>query len=114
MDLKKVRSSLKKYYYPINQEKTLDTFPLKKIVFLIPSNNTEISLRPVYGAEKFRLLYQNIYRGRFLVEMQRNEILYENLLELIHRIEFYHIDRPNKPLMINELVSFIKENVISN
>jgi len=107
-DFSKVRPQLEKYRIPIP---VLEEEPpsLSKIVILSPSNSTGFSYSEILGRDKFHLLRNATYRLQFIDKMNKNEVHFRNLSQVVNSVQMFHANRPHDPLKILEYAKYISE-----
>jgi hypothetical protein len=107
-DFSKVRPQLEKYRIPIPVLEE-ETPSLSKIVILSPSNSTDFSYSEILGRDKFHLLRNTTYRLQFIDKMNKTEVHYRNLSQVVNSVQMFHANRPHDPLNILEFAKYISE-----
>lgn len=110
----KVRPTLEKYKIPLNNTSSFNEYEVKDIVVLSTKNSEGFTFERKSGIEKFNLLRENTYRYQFLEGMGLTETHFKNISTLANRVNITRIERPSSPLLINELIAFLENNVIKS
>jgi hypothetical protein len=112
-DFSKVRPQLEKYRIPIPVLEE-ETPSLSKIVILSPSNSTDFSYSEILGRDKFHLLRNTTYRLQFIDKMNKTEVHFRNLSQVVNSVQMFHANRPHDPLNILEFAKYISEIIFLN
>lgn len=111
-NLAQVRPDINKYIKPLELTFCENPVKLGMIICLERKNSLGFDHQVVTGAEKFNLIRKHTYRHRFIDGELNLHRYFNQITELSDQIRLYKVLRPASPLMINELVNYIKEYVI--
>lgn len=93
--LKKIRSDIDKFFYPLESQDLKAT--LKVIYFISKTDQETITIEEVKGAEKFELIFDNIYRKEYLEGMIETKLSYFKVIsELADSVRCYNFSRPEE------------------
>jgi len=107
--LDRLRPQLKKYRKPVIKNKSEHPVELQTIIILSSRNKETFNLEEITGAEKFSVLKNNTYRSQFIVGLETAEKHFKLVAQLASHAKVYKIERPNSPLLIDELADFFSE-----
>lgn len=110
--MKRVRPSLEKYIFPLENNFSFTPSRIHKLVFLTTNNSTNFIFEEITGAMKFDYLKAVVYRSRFIEGLGLKENTFQQLAKLANSTKTFEIQRPIKPLLINELTEFFERNII--
>jgi len=108
----KVRPSLNKYIKPLNLEYCANPMLLKKIICLETKNDITFSHELVTGVKKFNLIKNHTYRIQYLYDAGKIQNHFRKVTSLLEQITVFRVYRPERPLMINELVSYLNKQIL--
>lgn len=109
-NLRKIRPTLNKFYYPYEPSSELNT-ALHLIVILETHNNEELTSSELLGIKKFKALKNQVYRKVYLKGMpQTEQYLCRQLLKLGQKVRVLHITRP-QICSIQLTKDFIKQKI---
>lgn len=101
---------LGKYVSPV-ENFCRETLPVKAAYALGVHNRPEVILKPLAPFEQFEVLNYNTYRRRFLLEIGQRRAHFDNLSALSKQIRVSKVSRPEFPVLIDELVARIEEDI---
>lgn len=109
-NLRKIRPTLEKFYYPYESGTELNS-PLDLIIILDTHNHDEFTASELTGINKFIALKNQVYRKLYLKGMPKTEQnISLQLLNLGQKVRVLHIIRP-KICSIQLTMDFIKQKI---
>ena len=103
--LRKIRSSLEKRALPLGAAFAGCAAPLKRIYVLRASNDVQLSIVNLQGAQKFDALKNQTYRAQFLDGLGVKPAHFRNALLLAQQVPIAVIERPRGVFRLEELVA---------
>lgn len=111
-NFKKVRPQIQKFRVPAGLNQILyNPLPVKKVILLTTRNKTGFGLEEISGANKLKILRENIYRDQVIKGLGLMKNHFHLLAQLSNQSRLFHIQRPSSPLLIDELAEFVTKNV---
>lgn len=111
--LNKIRPNIHKYIKPLNYEFCKTPAELAAIMYLDKKNTNGFSHKIVVGTNKFDLIKNQVYRFQYIDNNKSINSAFNIISSLSQNITLFHIKRPESPLLIHELVDYIKTIVIN-
>ncbi len=93
---------LDKYYVDMPDSQAKATYGLGVIYILSQSTNSEITITPLSGIEKFRIFLENIYRYEWATQIRDSQELISQVFQLLDHIEIYQFSRPKNMMKFAE------------
>ena len=91
--LTQIRSDIEKFFYPLRSQDPKS--PLRSIYFLKVADQEDITIKELKGAEKFELIFDNIYRKEYLEGMVETKLSYfKTIADLADSVSCYLFTRP--------------------
>lgn len=108
-DLTRIRSDIEKFFYPL--ESQTPRSELRSIYFLQVSDQKQITIEEIKGADKFELIFDNIYRKEYLEGMVETKLAYfKTIAELAESVDCFVFKRP-KDISIENSVNQLKTHL---
>ncbi len=107
----RVRPTLLKYRKPAEDQFLNKETTLHCIIALNSKNNPGFEITETTGGDKFNLLKNNTYRYQYLYGLDKMIDHFTQVSELAERSRTYIVQRPNTPLLLEELADFIEKKV---
>lgn len=108
--LTRVRQVVHKYFVPAQNQYHEHPLKIKNIYILRPWNQKEIQVSRINGGRKFNLLKKMTYRLKFSKALGKEGDQFKLLGLIGNRVPLAEIKRPQKPFMLDELVTLIEKN----
>lgn len=111
-DYIKIKDEIGKYKIPLDKyffDKAID---LNVMVQLEIADIEEILTTEVKGKEKMDIIFKNIYKNKFLGQLNADRKYFENYMHFVRNTKVYLIKRPKGKICIKEEVGAI-ENIIN-
>lgn len=102
--LRRIRPSMEKYNLPLQYNYAAEPLPVRWMYILGSDHIDNVRVEPIVGLEKFKPLYDNTYRVRFLNGMGLEQTHLQHCGRLAGNLHLARIDRPKIEFIINELI----------
>lgn len=112
--LKRVRKELEKFFYLPETKFSNNEIFLKKIYILNSRNDDEISIYPISGSEKFKVLRNNTYRRSYVESMDMEKRYFELISRLASKTEISRLYRGKRGFKIEELANAVINDINRN
>ncbi|MDD5598012.1 MAG: hypothetical protein PHV82_08710 [Victivallaceae bacterium] len=90
-----IRSSLEKYFFPVNRKPPRKHYSVYKIYILNVHNKESIELSaPLKGKEKFNRVKKHAYRKKFINGLNRQKTYFSTIMSLLANTEIKSVVRP--------------------
>ena len=106
--LRKVRPQLEKYALMLEEGFATTSRPLYAVYALSPHNKEDFKLTPVEDGNKFRILLNNTYRGRFMDGLKMRDSHFSLAVVAANKIKVSRVSRPSAPFRIKELIDLLE------
>ncbi len=107
-NLRKVRPQLEKFALMLDEGFTTSRKPLYAVYALSSHNKEEFKLDPVENANKFRVLLNNTYRGRFMDGLKMRDSHFQLAIVAANKIKVSRATRPSAQFRLKEFVDLLE------
>jgi hypothetical protein len=105
--LRRARSSLEKYIFPLGDAFAVDPIPLHSVYVLEPSNPDDITLVPAHGIHKMKTLNLVTYRPQFVDGMNLDSQYFTQLGKVARHAKVTIVRRPRGGFRVDELADVL-------
>ena len=105
--LERVRPSLEKYYVPLREGFYSKPLRLHRVYVLTSNNLGELSIDPITGMRKLKLLRNHIYRLMLLTGMGK---INESLMTMAQNVRVCLVKRPEDGYRLDDLIDLLEED----
>ena len=106
--LRKVRPQLEKYALMLDEGFVTTPRPLYAVYALSSHNKEDFKLDPVEDGNKFRILLNNTYRGRFMDGLKMRDSHFSLAIVAANKIKVSRVTRPSAEFRLKELVDLLE------
>jgi len=112
--LRRIRPTMEKYNLPLQHNVAGEPLPVRWVYILGSDYIDDVRVEPVVGLEKFKPLYENTYRVRFLDGMGLEQTHLQRCGQLAGHVRLARIDRPKVGFKVDEFVDRILQDIREN
>ncbi len=108
---KKINSDRNKFALPVLDGFIKEPIQLGAIIELKVSEVDQVKIQQIWGSEKLKVIYKNIYRKEFIDDTGLRPIYFKNFINVVKNVSLYRITRPKDIFSIERQIELIHKIV---